>query len=143
MITANIITWESTSVSYSDGFSVNKTFKWDDNDGDFEDDVEIDSSDVFVAISALNGLGYEANRLRWLLEGVPDLDGIQKEWGKFTFNLIEVWLKNFEIHINAAEIINMLLNGASNTEPEFASTAEPSGGPNLHEIFQGLDIFRF
>ena len=139
LITANIITWESTSVSYSDDFSVNKTFKWG-NDYNFDDDVEIDPLDVSEAIALLDGSGYDDNRLRWLFEDAPVTAGMQKEWGKFTFNLIEVWLKNFEIHINAAAIVDMLLEGSSNLGSASTSTEGPFGGIPLHTIFQGLDI---
>lgn len=140
LITANIITWESTSVSYSDDFLIKKTFKWGDNDGDFENDEEIDPTNVTSAFSALDDFDRKNNRLRWIFEDAQDFAGMQKEWGKFTFNLIEVWLKNFEIHINVEAIIKALLGEASNSGPESASPAGSLGGMPVHEIFQGLDI---
>ncbi|MFX1408104.1 MAG: hypothetical protein ACFFC9_06210 [Promethearchaeota archaeon] len=67
--------------------------------------------------------------MTWLLTPTDDADLVRTVWTTFTFDLIQLWVKNFEIHINVAEIMNLISGGMG-------------GSPTLDiaSIFQGLDI---
>lgn len=131
LIVTNIITWDSYSATYSDDFSITKTVKIDDgNDSIPDEEVPQVTVDSWIVAAEANGNEY----IQEILSPAPELNGTSRTWSHFTFNLIEIWLKNFEIHINVAEIVNELI-----------AQSQGTGGGGLvgmpvHEIFQGLDI---
>jgi hypothetical protein len=65
--------------------------------------------------------------MQWLLTPTDILADVTTIWTSFTFDLIQFWMKNFEIHINVAEILSLLNDGGS-------------GPLDVAGIFQGLDI---
>lgn len=66
--------------------------------------------------------------MQWLLRPTDSASLVETYFTSFTFDLIQLWVKNFEIHIDAAAIVNLI-------------GSLGSGGPvNIANIFRGLDI---
>lgn len=57
-----------------------------------------------------------------------------QNYTRFSFDLVELWLKNFEIHINVQKIIAIINEASSGQEP---TTLQQT---TLTDVFQGLDI---
>lgn len=131
LIITNIITWETWNTTYSDGWSASSTLKqWTQSDPD-EDISGLESAVISEAQS--NGDDYAV----YLLDTLEtETTGQSKEWSTFSFNLVELWLKNFEIHINAQAIADGLAYVIS--EGVQGEELDPETG--IAEIFQGLDI---
>jgi len=130
LFTLNPITWQNVELTPID-FALTKTWRvtedWRIDPGDPELGVAVGST---VKDDFLNYLNVTADALndeymKWLLN--PTIINLfeKTHWTSFTFDLIQLWMKNFEIHINVAEILKLI----------------SSGGPlNVAGIFQGLDI---
>ncbi|MFX0057057.1 MAG: hypothetical protein ACFE8J_02035 [Candidatus Heimdallarchaeota archaeon] len=130
----NPITWQNLDIR-----------PWNTDDGDPANysiskelhetgsDWNIDGGDAIISNPAMvsNWQSIAAARsddyLTWLLTPTDDADLVRTIWTTFTFDLIQLWIKNFEIHINVAEIMN-LIGGAN------------GGALDIAAIFQGLDI---
>jgi hypothetical protein len=129
LIVSNIITWESYNLETSADYTVSKTYnEWDDwNLGD---------DDPINGVTLSNWLN-EANArdddyMKWLLSPGGLVGSEIKQWSRFSFDLIELWLKNFEIHINASAIVSALT--------DMMALQDPFSGLGLADIFQGMDI---
>lgn len=133
----NPITWQNLDIR-----------PWNTNDGDLENytiskelyqtgnDWNIDGGDALVSdlvtpnpmvdnwksIAGARSDDY----VTWLLTPTDDADLVRTVWTTFTFDLIQLWIKNFEIHINIAEIMNAI--------------SGDGGSLDIASIFQGLDI---
>ncbi len=105
----NPITWQKLEITPIN-FQITKTWYHSGNtiigDGD---DVELE-----VAYpSILSPLNMEADArkdiyMQWLLRDTEIINSGKKlYWTAFTFDLIEFWMKNFEIHIDIAELIDI------------------------------------
>jgi len=126
----NPITWQSMKLMPQSGFSMTKTWKaTGDNTIDGSDELisDISGGDVMLSLwndtAKTNGDSY----MQWLLQTTNETSLAETLWTSFTFDLIQLWVKNFEIHIDAAEIINMI-GGLATSSVDIAS------------IFRGLDI---
>ncbi|MHA1339833.1 MAG: hypothetical protein ACTSRZ_06785 [Promethearchaeota archaeon] len=127
----NINTWETWNVSTSPDFSTTVTAKkWTSSGSVVLNPTERANLE---AAALANGDEYAY----YLLTQAESEDGvISKDWSHFTFNLVELWLKNFEIHINASAIVDALIyetSGGSEGSPFDEETT-------VAKIFQGLDI---
>ncbi|MHA1729544.1 MAG: hypothetical protein ACTSWY_12575 [Promethearchaeota archaeon] len=146
LITTNIITWDSFSTVTSSDFAITKSFRLSNGDGDLSNDTTISKLKIDLWRNVAEARNDEY--MLWLLDNSSDFADKTKDWSHFTFNLIEIWLKNFEIHINAQAIVDRLFNAASNEG--FPQSSQVSLGTNnkegifgdmaIYEIFQGLDI---
>ena len=135
LIITNIITWETMNMTTTNDYGVTKEVKiWDD--GDMTDDAVVPQ--VTVDDWLLEAEANDDEYTKWILGGDVTNEKEDKEWSRFSFNLIELWLKNFEIHINAEAIVDMLVTGAS--EAGYAEDSNPLANTPIYEIFQGLDI---
>lgn len=130
LIVTNLMTWESYTMETSDDYGVTKTVKiWDD--WNLMDDEIVDITDVQAWNSST-----DEEFIHWLFTNETSTGvGKDEEWNRFSFDLIELWLKNFEIHINAAAIMNVLTDAAA-----ISQEGSPFGSMGFDEIFQGLDI---
>lgn len=129
LIVLNMVTWESITMETSTDYAVTKTYAvWDD--WNLEDDVAIDPADLAAWDVQATADGDEF--MMWLMQPANTIGAQTIEWSKFSFNIIEIWLKTFQININVDNMMDLLLNGTS------------GGGPSteyaLYEIFQGLEI---
>ncbi len=141
LLMMNPISWQTLEVETGADFTLNKT--WYFSNGTAWDNP--------LPKEWVNGLNWSdiADSLKdpymkFLLS--PDEAGVLKNtWTHFTFDLVQLWIKNFHIVIDAAEIIDMLtgmVEGAGGQVGPY--TAQDGGNPfadtNLAEIFEGCDI---
>ena len=135
----NPITWQKLEVKTSENFSLTKTWKVTGNDWHIDpNDVEINDipwENEFrpggkAVLDNWNetAIAKKDSYMEWLLTETDDVALVETVYTSFTFDLIQFWVKNFEIHINVAEILNMIGGGAG---------GEPI---NPASIFEGLDI---
>ncbi len=132
----NPITWQKLSIDPDPSFEIQKKWKvtedWEIGNGD---DIEINSMtmgghnisgtdllDTWNATAEAKKDSY----MEWLLTETEDIPLLETIFTSFTFDLIQFWVKNFEIHIDVGAIMN-LVGGSSDPV-------------NPAEIFQGLDI---
>lgn len=133
----NPITWQKLEIKTGAGFSITKTWKmtndWIFNNGD---DFTIES--MTSGVHGIEGsvlLDYwndTANTksdsyMSWLLAELEVVANVRKEFTSFTFDLFQLWVKNFEIHIDVEEILSLL-------------GGDTSGYVDPAAIFKGLDI---
>ncbi|MFW9895625.1 MAG: hypothetical protein ACFFD7_07465, partial [Candidatus Thorarchaeota archaeon] len=117
----NPITWQKLDITPGPGFNITKTWYIT---GNTPGDMNIDPSDPQIAdlqngTNVLNGWmamaqTREDNYMEWLL--TPTLGKIAETiWTQFSFDLIQLWIKNFEIHIDVGQILGALTGGGSGT----------------------------
>ena len=128
----NPITWQSMNISRRDGFNVTKTWKVTGSNHKIEQ-IDAFLSSVTEADGILTtwndyAIDHKDTYMEWLLQPNDNASLVETLWTSFTFDLIQLWVKNFEIHIDAAEIINMI-GGVSD-----------GGDVDIASIFRGLDI---
>ncbi len=133
----NPITWQKLEIKTSAGFSISKNWRVT-NDWQFYNGDDLDINSMTSGVHGVEGsalLSYWNNTARtkndsymeWLLAELELTANIRKEFTSFTFDLFQLWVKNFEIHIDVEEILNLFGGG----------TGDPI---NPAAIFQGLDI---
>jgi hypothetical protein len=130
LIVTNIITWDSYQMNTSADYETNKAVKIYD-DWNWENHELVDQSTVDGWRSSAQSEGDDF--LEWLLTNETVGAQNNREWSDLSFNLIEIWLKNFEVHINAGAIIDAI----SGIIP---SQSDPFDGLGLAAIFEGVDI---
>jgi len=128
----NPITWQKLEIQTGAGFSISKTWKITGSDleiGFDDDDFEIglpSGADLLLSWN-LTAQERQDSYMEWLLTEAEVVANVTKEFTSFTFDLFQLWVKNFEIHIDVGEILNLLGgDGGSSINPA--------------AIFQGLDI---
>jgi len=132
----NPITWQKLEIKTSSGYSITKTWKVTENDWHIDwDDQEIEL--MTIGEHGVNGtavldlwnttaIDKGDSYMEWLLTETDDIGLLETVFTSFTFDLIQFWVKNFEIHIDVGAIMDLM--------------GEPSGPVNPAAIFQGLDI---
>ena len=126
----NPITWQKLSIDPV-GYTINKEWKLSGND------TAIDAGDSPVPAPILldwydNATTWKDSYMQWLLTPTLPGDLTSTVWTHFSFDLIQLWIKNFEIHIDVAGILNAAMGrGAVNPEVAIASA------------FSGCDIELF
>lgn len=123
----NPITWQKFEMDPDDAtFSITKTwYDFGDNrfmEGGGGDDDEIDIVEQGWNLTAANE---KDSYMQWLLTTGIAESLLPKIWTHFSFDLFQLWIKNFEIHIDFAGLSSLL---------------EDEGTPNLADVFGGLDI---
>jgi hypothetical protein len=128
LIVLNMVTWEYIQMDTSSDYAVTKSYKiWDD--WNLEDDADIDPADIAAWTAQANAQGDDF--MQWLMVDNSAVGAQTISFSKFSFNLIEIWLKTFQIHINVDKMMNILTNAtAGQAPPQYA----------LYEIFQGFEI---
>ncbi|MFX1496387.1 MAG: hypothetical protein ACFFBH_02565 [Promethearchaeota archaeon] len=133
----NPITWQKLEITPHSGFSITKTMKITGSDWSIDPlDQEIDN--LTLGSDGVNGSAVlddwnaiakarKDSYMEWLLTETDNIELVKTVYTSFTFDVIQLWIKNFEIHINVAEALNLLSNN-------------DSGPINPASIFQGLDI---
>ena len=129
----NPITWQKLEIITSPGYSITKTWKVTGSDwaiGSPAPDYEIGTipgGDAVLAQWNASAKAKKDSYMEWLLTETDDVSLLEKAFTSFTFDLFQLWIKNFEIHIDVGEILNLIGGGGG-------SSINPAA------IFQGLDI---
>jgi len=131
----NPITWQSMIITPLPGFALTKTWRVTGNDTHVNGpgDTELAAAGIIGSDAMLIDWNNTAklrkdSYMEWLMRPTDDASLVETQFTSFTFDLIQLWVKNFEIHIDAAAIVN-LIGGLG------------SGGPvAIADIFRGLDI---
>jgi hypothetical protein len=132
IIVSSIISWEKYNFTTSSGFSTTVTAK---KTAPVGPSVVLSSGELSNVIARANSVGDKY--AQYLLTEADSEDGAQeKVFTTLSFNLVELWLKNFEIHINASIIADALVYVLSNGEQGSPFDMETTPA----KIFQGLDI---
>ncbi|MHA1453878.1 MAG: hypothetical protein ACTSRD_13535, partial [Promethearchaeota archaeon] len=130
----NPITWQNINLNASADFSVEKTWKVTGPDWEVNPYMDDDLTDVVTNSSEYDSLlhlwnttahTYRDSYVEWLFAPTDDLSLYTAQWTSFTFDLIQLWIKEFHIEIDVGEIVNSFNN------PETFDVAS---------VFQGLDI---
>jgi hypothetical protein len=134
----NPITWQKLEIKTSAGFSISKNWKVT-NDWQIANGNDLDVNSLVSGVHGVDGAAllaywnFTASRksdsyMEWLLTELDVAANVRKEFTSFTFDLFQLWVKNFEIHIDVGEILNLVNYGM--------------GGDSVNPaaIFQGLDI---
>jgi hypothetical protein len=133
----NPTTWQKLEILPGvEGYNITKTWKvtkdWTiDNENDREIEVlteMLDGVNGSALLDAWNDLAIlgKNSRMEWLLRPTDDADIATTIFTTFTFDLIQLWVKTFQIHIDVGEIMNTFSN--------------PENQVNIAKIFQGLEI---
>jgi len=128
----NPITWQKITLNASADFSVEKTWKvtgpdWKLNpymDEKLNDTVNSDLYDSILYEWNTTAQTKMDSYVEWLLTLTVDLS-LYTQWTSFTFDLIQLWIKEFHIEIDVGEIVNSFTN---------------PGSFNVASVFQGLNI---
>ncbi|MFX0073946.1 MAG: hypothetical protein ACFE96_00780 [Candidatus Hermodarchaeota archaeon] len=129
----NPITWQKLEILTSSDFRIQRTWKVTGNDGILNDFDEILNQTIINGDDILDAWRRVAHvrkdsRMEWLLREGEVVANMSMGFTSFTFDLFQLWVKNFEIHIDVEEIMNLIGGGLS------------GGSVNPAAIFQGLDI---
>ncbi len=126
----NPISWQKLEIQTGPGFSITKEWKVTGNDwhigpGDATIVSLVGGPEI---LDEWNATANDRNDsyMKWLLTETDDVALIDTIFTSFTFDLIQFWVKNFEIHIDVGAIMSMV-----------GGSSDPI---NPAEIFQGLDI---
>lgn len=128
----NPITWQKLEVTTSPGFSITKEWKLTGSDWEIGGpvaDIPIKGSPVEPLLTIWNETAkiFGNSYMEWLLTETDDVGLVETVFTSFTFDLIQLWIKNFYISIDVGEIMGLLQGGGS-------------GQVDIASIFQGLDI---
>ena len=126
----NPITWEKLEIQTGAGFSISKTWKVTGGDGlDPADELlqaAVSGANIFLDSWNISAQAKQDSYMNWLLTDAEIVANLKREFTSFTFDLFQLWVKNFEIHIDVGEILSLIDGGGSSINPA--------------AIFQGLDI---
>jgi hypothetical protein len=108
----NPITWQRLDIDPLPGYNVTKTWKVTGDDFAINGPVTdqalnslIDTNDWKLMANATKD-----SYMQWLLSPTSVSDIGPTVWTQFSFDLIQLWIKNFEIHIDVAEILDAARN---------------------------------
>lgn len=143
LIMLNPITYQTLLITTDDDFKITK--KWYYADGSEIPEGLIDDWG-WEDMAKQNQDEY----MQWLLSK-QDIAGIHvKKWTHFTFDLIQLWIKNFHVEIDANAIMQLLSqviptgNGGGGqflaSQNEYSNSGDPFEGINPAAIFDGCDI---
>ncbi|MFO8019875.1 MAG: hypothetical protein R6U96_14720, partial [Promethearchaeia archaeon] len=96
----NPITWQNLELDpYKEGndaFNVSRT--WYDNNVKIEDGKLVQWNETANET--------KDSRMQWLLNDYDNEEIIETRWTQFSFDLIQLWVKNFEIHIDVSAFLD-------------------------------------
>lgn len=126
----NPITWQKLDIIPM-AYNIDKTWKMSGPDytiGTGDDRLMAADYPSFIGEWTANATTWKDSYMEWLL--TPTLPGDLAEtiWTQFSFDLIQLWVKNFEIHIDVSKILNAATGGSGSPELLIATA------------FQGCDI---
>jgi len=122
----NPITYQKLEMTTSADFAINKVWKTSDDwilgdgDDDLVENVQPGRTSTWNTTAQDTGDSY----MQWLCTQEANLGLLPEIWTHFSFDIIQLWIKNFHIEIDVGAI---------------ADAAE-GGGANAADMFGGLDI---
>ena len=128
----NPITWQKLDIIPGPGYNITKTWKVTGDDGVIDENDEL-LEDIPGGPWALNKWEeaadtYKDSRMQWLLTPTQG-EVIETVWTQFSFDLIQLWIKNFHIEIDVGELLNAV-QGSGDEGPDAA----------IANAFEGCDI---
>lgn len=119
----NPITWQKLNITPV-GYTITKEWKMSGLD------YVIDDNDLLVNGSVKtdwidNASTWNDSYMQWLLDPISPGPLAETIWTQFSFDIIQLWIKNFEIHIDVAEIL---------------SAAQGGGAQAIASVFDGCDL---
>lgn len=138
LIVTNLITWDSYNLVTSPDYHVALTFKVAGNyySANPETDQNI-TNDTLIQNWENTAIQNNDTYTIWLTTQyfmIKNQTTMTTHWTRFSFNLIELWLKNFQIHINVSAIVNLLTNSVN------SQGSSQNLNLGIAQVFQGLDI---
>ncbi|MFX1569910.1 MAG: hypothetical protein ACFFCV_16270 [Promethearchaeota archaeon] len=135
----NPITWQKLTIIPGPGFNISKTWYFTGTTVNPQDDKQIATEIVngTMLLDTWNTTAHtrKDNYMEWLL--TPTHGNVAETiWTQFSFDLIQLWIKNFELHIDVNEILNAATgSGGGMGSPELL----------IANAFQGcnIDFFLF
>jgi hypothetical protein len=132
----NPITWQTMKITPGPGYNVTKTWMVTGSNYIVNGPTAkplasapgISGADTMLMNWNATAKASKDSYMEWLLSPTNDTSLVQTHFTAFTFDLLQLWMKNFEIHINAGKIVDLISGMGSN------STVNPA------DIFQGCDI---
>ncbi len=106
----NPITWQKVEIIPNPDFELTKTWyhSADNVLSPMAGDVALAGAyDAEMAAWNATALARKDSYMQWLLRPTEDIPLVTAIWTQFTFDLIELWIKNFEIHIDLSEIVDI------------------------------------
>jgi len=130
----NPITWQRLEIIPLQGFNLTKTWKvtGDDYSVDYDDELLEDLPNGSLVLEHWHNVSdkWNDNRMQWLL--TPTLgEVLETIWTQFSFDLIQLWVKNFHIEIDVGELLSAAQGGDSDGDGPDATIAN---------AFDGCDI---
>jgi hypothetical protein len=106
----NPITWQKLNITPI-GYTIDKNWYMSGNDYAINPGSDLPVSASYLTDWYNNATTWKDSYMEWLL--TPTLPGDLAEtiWTQFSFDLIQLWVKNFEIHIDVAAILNAATGG--------------------------------
>ena len=84
---------------------------------------------------------YKDSYMLWMLEQYSKPNGTYSDsYTEFSFDIIQLWMKNFEIHIDVEALLSLLTAAQNYVDTGEEPTQDPLNGTAIEDIFQGLDI---
>jgi hypothetical protein len=114
----NPITWQKLSITPTT-YDISKTWKYSGPDYkiDTGDDILVPGPDKTAWFNTATER--RDNYMEWLLTPTVAGDIASTVWTQFSFDLIQLWIKNFEIHIDVAELLNFAQGSPVNIAAAF------------------------
>ncbi len=79
--------------------------------------------------------------MQWMLAQTSKPNGTYSDsYTEFSFDIIQLWMKNFEIHIDVAALLSLLTAAQTAVDTGQQPTQDPLNGTAIEDVFQGLDI---
>jgi hypothetical protein len=136
LFAVNPITWQKMNIKPLPGFSLTKTWRVTGNNYKVEGPSDsnltaaIGDSNATILLNNWNTTARDRNDsyMEWLLRSTDDVSLANNYFTAFTFDLVQLWVKNFEIHIDAGALVDLISGSGSNSSI------------NVADVFRGLDI---
>ena len=114
----NPITWQNLNITPI-GYDITKEWKFSGLD------YAINESDNLVLAPSLaiwnsTALAKKDNYMEWLLNPTAPGDLAETIWTQFSFDLIQLWIKNFQIQIDVNQILSAVTGGGGSAEQAIA-----------------------
>jgi len=128
LIVMNMVTWESITMETSSDWEVTKRFAY--RNWQTATDTFLAPTDPIVQNWNTTAIGNDDEYMKSLL--TFGKNGSQViTWSKMTFNVVEIWLKTFQIHVNVDALVEMLLAAQDGSPmPDYA----------IYQVLQGFEI---
>jgi len=84
---------------------------------------------------------YDDSYMLWMLEQYSKPTATYTDsYTEFSFDIIQLWMKNFEIHIDVAALLSLLTAAQQYVDTGQEPQQDPLNGTAIEDVFQGLDI---